>query len=157
MTSNIENYRGFEIWFDTELESFQCDIDDSRSIKKSYSGLKKFIDEYLKENNTFKVLRVIPNPQNRRYGYEKITKVIGIRKDGRFIGETATGEKIQISDYDLDRVALFDEKNEPFIKLLNELNKEERDFMDLRNKKEKEILAKIQVVTLKEYKKSLQL
>jgi len=155
MNANIENYRGFEIWFDTELESFQCDIDDSRSVKKSYPALKKFIDDYVKENNSFKVIRVEPNPVKNRYTSAKVVKIVGVRKDGRFIGELANGEKVQVSDYDLEAYILKDERNEPFIKALAELEEEYKQAQLNRNAKEKQIIQHLQITTLEEYKNSL--
>lgn len=157
MQANIENYRGFEIWFDTELESFQCDIDDSRSVKKSYPALKKFIDDYVKEDNSFKVIRVEPNPIKNRYTSARVVKIVGVRKDGRFIGELTNGDKVQVSDYDLGAYILKDERNEPFIKTLASLEEEFRQAQLDRNVKEKEIIQHLKITTLEEYKKTLDL
>lgn len=157
MNATIENYRGIEIWFDTDNESFQCDIDDERSIKKSYNAIKKFIDEYLKENQVFKVIHIEPNPQGRGWSKENVIKVIGVRKDGRFIGEDKDGNKKQISDYDLSEYMIKNVKNANLITELKELNSERERLRISHNQQEKEIISRMTIVTLKDYKKSLQL
>jgi len=157
MNATIENYRGIEIWFDTDNESFQCDIDDERSIKKSYTALKKFIDDYLKENQTFKVIHIEPNPANYRYGSDKAIKVTGVRKDGRFIGEDKDGNKMQITDYDLSNYMIKNSQNIEPLKQLEELKDERERLRISHNEQEKEIISRMVIVSLKDYKKSLQL
>ena len=53
----IENYRGFDIEFDTNIEEFTC-ICSKENIKESSSfpAVKKLVDEYKKENSEFKIL-----------------------------------------------------------------------------------------------------
>lgn len=109
MESIIEVYRNYEIRFNTETESFVCDIDDSRSVKKSYPALKKFIDEFIKENYEFKPFKVIGIPTS--YGREDTRKIIGIRKDNRFIYEDQKGKVSQFSDYELQNYMLIDDEN----------------------------------------------
>ena len=47
----IENYRGFDIEFDTDHEKFQCIITDGEEKEsRSFTAVKKFIDEYRKDN-----------------------------------------------------------------------------------------------------------
>lgn len=120
MKTEVDNYRGFEIRFDTDNETFECDIDDSRSVKKSYPAVKKFIDEYIKDNSEFKPFKVEPSA-NASWGGEFGT-IIGIRKDGRFIIELPEGEKKQISDYEMDRYCLPNPVNEPIKKQISEIN-----------------------------------
>ncbi len=99
MITEVDNYRGYEIRFDTNYETFLCDIDDARSVKKSYSAIKKFIDEYIKENNEFKPFKIIPNPIDS-WGDMKPATVIGVRKDKSYQIETADGTKKALSNYD---------------------------------------------------------
>lgn len=155
MNATIENYRGIEIWFDTDNESFQCDIDDERSVKKSYVALKKFIDEYLKENHTFKVIHVEANPAEGRWTKDDIVKIVGVRKDGRFIGEDKDGNKKQISDYDLSKYMIKNIHNIEPINALKELTAERERLRVSHNEQEKEIISRMVIVTLKDYKKSL--
>lgn len=118
MITEVDKYRGYEIRFCTNRETFQCDIDDERSVKKSYSAVKKFIDEYIKDNSEFKPFKVEPNPKN---GWGKPGIITGIRKDGRFILETDDGKKHQISDYEMDRYCLLNQDNEPLKKQIAKL------------------------------------
>ena len=100
MKAIIENYRGFEISFDTDTEAFYgiSDQYDKDFKKPSYASAKKFIDEFLKDNQNFKPFWVEVNPNSYR-STEKI-RIIGIRKDNRFIYENSKGEKKQIIEYD---------------------------------------------------------
>ena len=52
MKTLIENYRGFEIFFDTDNENFYSVSDkyDRQETKKSYASAKKSIDDYIKYN-----------------------------------------------------------------------------------------------------------
>lgn len=154
MKTTIEIYRTIEIWFDTGIESFQCDIDDERSIKKSYPAIKKFIDEWLKDNETFKPFKVEKNPLSV-FGGGKSGKIIGIRKDGRFIIELHNGKKEQISDYNLDGHIIYTHENKKAWDLLNELNEEEERINNEIREKKKNIKSMFQITTLKDYKKSL--
>lgn len=133
MESIIEDYRGHEIRFNTETETFVCDIDDSRSVKKSYPALKKFIDDFIKDNYEFKQFSVVEIPNG--YNSEKVRKIIGIRKDDRFVFQGENGKTEQFADYDLDRYMLIDEENETqwqklksVIEQINKLQKEQREI-----------------------------
>ena len=50
----IDNYRGFDIEFETINEKFQCIITDEL-VKESisFSAIKKFVDEYKKINQDY--------------------------------------------------------------------------------------------------------
>jgi len=147
MKSTIETYRGIEIWFDTDLESFQCDIDDERSVKKAYKPLKKFIDDYLKENNDFKPFSIECAPNG--YGVsDKFIRIVGIRKDGRFIMEDKDGNKDQLSEYDEKDYMLVNPDNKQLWLELEKI-KSEREQL---NQREKEVKDKFKIVTVKDVK-----
>lgn len=95
----IENYRGYDIYFDKSRDRFYTSIDNSGwSEKQSFSSVKKFIDEHIKSNFKFVPFSVI---SLERWGeFKKRIKITSIRKDGRFIGQDETGKKHQISDYE---------------------------------------------------------
>jgi hypothetical protein len=150
----IETYRGFDIEFDTNCEKFQCICtEESAKESTSFTAVKKFVDDYKKTNQDFKPFWVEPIPE--RYKNSKL-KVIGVRKDGRFVAENSKGEKFQISDYDLNDYMLLKPENEIAINKLSELKvKEEQQRLE-NNETRKLIISEINIVTLKEYKKSLQ-
>ena len=124
MKTKITDYRGWEISFDTDKEKFIAFSDeyDRDETKVSFAATKKFIDDFLKENEVFKPFTVEckPTSWNR---HPKI-KIIGIRKDNRFIYEDSKGEKCQLSEHNEDnyfmpdattkeaygRIALIEEK-----------------------------------------------
>lgn len=99
MKTEVDIYRGYEIRFDTSNETFECDIDDSRSVKRSYAAIKGFIDEFIKENNEFKPFKIIPNPMEWHYNAQSAV-VVGIRKDKAYQIELADGTKKKLSTYD---------------------------------------------------------
>ena len=150
----IETYRGFDIEFDTNCEKFQC-ICTKENAKEStsFTAVKKFVDDYKKTNQNFKLFWVEPIPE--RHKSEKL-KVIGVRKDGRFVAENSKGDKTQISDYDLDDYMLLKPENEMAMNKLSELKLKEKQQRDENNETRKRIISEINIVTLKDYKKQLQ-
>lgn len=98
---SIETYRGWDIGFDTEKETFTaiCDPSDEQKEKKSFAAVKKAVDEYIKENGQFKPFWIECTPN----GYSKMGRqlyVVGIRKDGRFVVRNMEGSEGQLSEYD---------------------------------------------------------
>ena len=150
MKVQIEIYRGWSISFDTEKETFYCHSGqhDKDENKKSFASIRKWIDDFIKENEVFKPIWV--ETKLKAYGEIKI-KLIGIRKDGRFIYEDAKGEKKQLSDYDEKDYILYDESNEQY--------KEEAEIlyneMEALRFKINLVLDKITGIELTEYKKQL--
>lgn len=153
MKVHIENYRGWDISFDTDKEMFHYVSSDydADGKKISYTAAKKFIDDFIKENQTFNAFWVEVTPIRSTYrGMEKI-KVVGIRKDGRFISENKKGEKSQISDYDLQDYMVINEANVPLWEELKILELEKKALND----KEKALKAKFAIKTLKEIKQEI--
>ena len=98
MRTLIETYRGQDIYFDTNKESFVCVlvVAGIQKEKKSYASCKKEIDDYLKNNSAFKPFEVEPTLISMRYSQRY--RIVGIRKDGRFMAENKEGEKVQIAE-----------------------------------------------------------
>jgi len=147
----IDNHRGWEISFDTELETFYCISDryDRDETKKSFASIKKFIDDFIKENEIFEPVWVETKPDS--YTSDKKIKLIGIRKDGRFIYENSKGEKQQLSDYNEKDYILYDATNDKFRLEAEKINKE----IKVLNAKRDAVLDKITGIELTEYKKKL--
>lgn len=155
MKTIIENYRGFEIYFDTDYEVFQCICtEEDNKESKSFSAVKKFIDDYKKDNHGFSPFLVDPNPdRNYSFSEKKQIRIIGVRKDGRFVAKKEDGSKIQVSDYDLNDYIIYKAENEPFFEELNDLSDLVEKQRLENNARKKEILSKMNIVTLKDYKK----
>ena len=151
----IQNYRGFDIEFDSNYEKFQCEVEDGKAKESpSFSAMKKFIDDFKKTNQDFKPFWVEKNPESYLSG--KTMKVIGIRKDGRFVAEDEKGNKEQLSDHNLKDYMLKKSENEEGIQKLQELrNKEQQQSFENAQAK-KSIIASLKIVTLEDYKKSLE-
>jgi hypothetical protein len=151
MKVEIEIYRGWLISFNTEKETFYCHSEkwDKDENKKSFASTKKWIDDFIKDNEVFKPIWVETKPQVTT-SHRKI-KLIGIRKDGRFIYEDSKGEKHQLSDYDTKDYIIYDEENEKYkIEALKISEKIEA----LRLQKN-ETLKKVKGIPLLDYKKEI--
>ena len=119
MNTLIETYRGWEISFNTESESFYVKSNefDRGENKKSFSAAKKYIDDFIKDN-----LQFVPIWVQKTSG-EKI-KLIGIRKDKRFVYERRNGSKDQLSDYEEKDYFLVDDVNIPIFAEIDRLSAE---------------------------------
>ena len=158
----IENYRKFDIYFNTEEETFHCisDYYDTEQKKKTYASAKKAIDEYIKENAEFKpffALRYDWKFKND-FGFpisnesNKVT-VTGIRKDRRFVMDAE-----QISESDEIRYFIPVPENEPIFEELAPLIKEKGIYEKLVKERHSQIMEigkKLTLITLKDYKKTL--
>lgn len=160
----IEKYRNFEIYFDTREETFYSisDYYDTEQKKKSYSAAKKAIDEWIKENSSFKPFYVIKcegwrgtNSFSFPISNEMdVVTISGIRKDKRF----TTSDGSQISEYDEDRYFMPLPENEPVFKEMAPVIEELRLYEKLVKEKNKELVElskKINLITLKQHKKQM--
>ena len=151
MRTLITEYRGWEIFFDTDKEEFYTVSNeyDKDNTKKSFKSTKKFIDDYIKENNSFKHILVQKEPS--MFNNEEIIKLIGIRKDGDFMYEDKDGKKQRLSSYnEKDYFLINPENDEPFKKIA-ELEKK-RDEIGSEIKEIKKTIIKVDV---KQVKKNL--
>lgn len=143
MRSLIEEYRGFEIYFNTETEKFytisnQHDVDMD---KNTYASTKTYIDKFIKDNVDFKPFYVVDDG-TKRY------KVTGIRKDGKFNYQNSEGKMDSFSNYDLDKYILENDLNVPIFEQIR-TEKEIIKMIEIKIKSLKESLIK---VTLKDIK-----
>jgi hypothetical protein len=123
MQALIEEYRGWEIFFDTEKENFYTTAEkfDYQTTKKSYASAKKFIDDFIKDNMNFKPVMI-----QTKHGDPR--KLIGIRKDGRFIYEGWQGKPVQLESYHENDYFLVDEVNDPIFKKIKELEAQQEQL-----------------------------
>lgn len=150
----IERYGNFDIEFDTSSESFQCVIsDDTSKQSKSLSAVRKFIDDYEKANNSFSPFYVESNPDGYMYNEHERLKIVGVRKDGRFISEGLDGKVSQVSDYDLSRYIIYYNENDTYNAALSELMRLSRENEESYRKNRKAIISQMKIVTLKDYKR----
>jgi hypothetical protein len=149
MKIEIEDYRNWTIYFDTGVENFYCHSNqyDYQQTKQSFSACKKYIDDFLKDNTEFKPFWVESIPG----GIGERLKIIGIRKDGRFMSEKPDGTKGQVSDFNLKRYMLLVDENKQY---WDELQKKRQEIEELRLE-EKAIYTKFKVKTLEQIKKEL--
>lgn len=146
MITKIEDYRGWEISFNTEKETFYAvsDTYDNQNEKRSYASIKKYIDDFIKDNKGFKSFWI----EKIDYSGHKKVKVIGIRKDNRFIYEDNKGEKQQLSEYDEKDWYLLNDNNEVFYEQIKTV----KNKINLLEIEKKEIESKVIKITVKETK-----
>jgi hypothetical protein len=151
----IETYRGFDIEFDTECEKFQCICTEEEAKEsKSFAAVKGFVDEYKKANQGFKPFWIEGKYDDSWKRGEK-HKVIGLRKDNRFVIENPDGTKDQISDYDIKYYMLFKESNVQYKSQLDDLEAAKKLTDETYRQNRDAILAKLDIITLYDYKKTL--
>lgn len=146
----IENYRGFEIFFDTERERFYCEIDNEKwDERQSFNAAKKFVDETIKANGAFKPFDVIV--KRDEYGEKRLT-IIGVRKDGNFIAKKENGEQMVVSRFDENKYMLdIDENNETLGRIAILEAEDEMEHKRMRDKI-RELEKQLKIVSLKELK-----
>src|SRR5690606_38678376 len=119
----IETYRDWDIYFDTSNEHFFAlsSSYDKQQESKSFSAIKKRVDDFIKENVKFKPLDIEPVPNIHRRSNRERLRVIGVRKDGRFVVETKAGDKRQLGNYELMEYMLINPENEQHWKDLKDI------------------------------------
>lgn len=146
MKVEIEDYRGWTIFFDTDAEMFYSVSQDHDVDKKNrtYSAAKSAIDEYLKENQVFKPFKV------QRIGYDGFVQhdvtIVGITKGGNYMGQNSEG-RFQISKYDRERYVFPNAANDAVYAEAKKLTEEITALERSRNK----VLEKLKIRTLKDY------
>jgi len=131
----IEEYRGFDIYFDKRTEEFNAISNeyDIQKNKKSLGLAKNSIDDYIKDNLDFK--SVVVQMVGTMFASEKEIELIGIRKDGRFVFRNKKGEPEQLSEYSERDYFLKNETNSQIFKDIDLLRIKIKDL-------EKEIRVK---------------
>jgi hypothetical protein len=126
MKIEIEKYRGWTIYFDPSNEDFYTLSDeyDHQKTKKSFAAVKKYIDDFIKENQTF-VPVIVEKPSSTWSPAHRI-KLIGIRKDNRFIYEDEDGSQKQLSEYNEKDYIMVNPLNDPIYERISVL-KTDRD------------------------------
>lgn len=157
MRIKIETYRGVDIEFDTANERFVSIITDGfEKETASYSAVKKFIDEYRKTNDGFKPFFVVERPSDNMFrDAHKAVRVVGIRKDNRFIIEKEDGRKDQMSSHDEENYILFKASNESKFAELRSIYAAFDKYRNDAIAKRKEVIASMEIETLSDYKNKL--
>ncbi len=147
MRTKIIDYRGWGIMFDTDDETFYASIEDKYTQKQSFASAKKYVDDYLKDNATFDPFLVERKPslQNPK---SKPIKIIGVRKDHRFIYEDEYGDRQQLPEYYEKDYILINPANNVFKDKLADLSAQIQELRRRGEATEKGLVT----VTLKEVK-----
>jgi len=142
MRVKIEDYRGWEIMFDTDDETFYTESNkwDTSKTKNIYSSVKKYIDDFIKDNTKF-----VPFYVQKHYnGDPKL--IIGTRKDGDFLYKDKNGSVNKIGRHEESEYYKVNSDNES---IYSELRILDEKFEELRLK-QKELNSKLIKVKLKD-------
>jgi hypothetical protein len=144
----IENYRGWEIYFNTDEEDFYTTSNDfdRQQSKRSYAATKKFIDDFIKENTDFRPFKIECMPSI--YKNRDVKTIVGIRKDGVFVYRDKDGSKRQFSAYNEKEYFLVDPENEAIFKQIEEVENKISEYRIQVNALE----SKVKKVTVQELK-----
>lgn len=160
MKTIIDNYRGFEITFDTDSATFSAwsDHRDAEVAKKSYAAVKKGVDDYIKANSEWKPILVqyAPISLGEVVSLGRTILLTGIRKDGKPTCLDENGNKKAISSYNVRDFILLDKANEPIKKEFDELKKAFKEKEMAFGAAKKELLSKVKVHKLTDYIKEYQ-
>lgn len=136
----IENYRGWDIYFDTEKEEFYTVSNeyDNEQNKRSFASAKKYIDDYIKQNSEFKPFKATSMPTF--YDDSKEITIVGIRKDGAFMFEDNKGERQQLSKYSEGDYFLVNEENNVHFEQIKSLREGIKELQSLIKDAEKMVV-----------------
>lgn len=124
MLVDIEEYRGFQILFDTDTEKFQCFSDDCQTTERSFSDCKKLIDNAIKNSDEFIPFWVERHPLLTHLTGEQRVMVIGKTESGQFIIEQEDGTRGHIPRYSEREYILWNRRNEPIKEELRKIEDE---------------------------------
>ncbi len=121
MRIHIEEYRGWDIYFNTQTEEFYTISNEyeKQVNKKSFSAAKKYVDDFIKDNINFERVTVVD-----RSGRE--IDLIGVRKDGAFMCIENGGEPKQFSKYDESSFFVKHETHSLVFEQVREIEKEKK-------------------------------
>lgn len=131
----IQNYRGWDIFFDTYTDQFVCRMSDkdnqsdAEKESKSITAIRKYIDEYLKVNQKFEKVDIV-KVRNSIEPYYDVYTIIGLRKDGGFTIQDQDGGISKLSKYDENKVELLTEKHIMYNDVYKVWNQRSKEFHD---------------------------
>jgi len=149
MKVKIEYYRGFEMNFDIENEMFYCMSSsyDTETTKKSYSSLKKWVDDYIKDNQTFTPVRLVKFSST--FQDSDAIVLTGYRKDGRFTYLDSNGKTTQLSELNEDSWFLPYDSNTAILEEIESVDNQINTLLE----KKKELDSKLIKVSFKSVKR----
>lgn len=156
MKTKVDEYKGFDIFFDSYDGTFSVEGYDSfKDKKKSFNSCKTYVNNFIKENSVFGEFDIIKFPSYRHKLSDKLERatVKGIHSNGNFLCEKEDGSKFQLSNYSLDDWCLPKdlEESEYDEEVVADLYKKERSYSK-RITEERKKLPKSCKETLKEIK-----
>lgn len=124
----IETYRDWNIYFDTDKEEFYTHSEswDSDKTKRTYAAVKKFVDDFIKDNETFVPFEV--ENLDRSASAREIIKIVGIRKDGGWMMQKSGSEPERLSQYYEKDYALYNPDNEPIWQEMKEIEEKHEEL-----------------------------
>ena len=157
---NIETYKGFEITLDTSTGKFTGDGATSRMGKEfestSLKTLKKKINDFIKENQSFGAFKVRPKSEGNTWDLKKLkdlTTVKGVTSNKRLTIEKPDGRSATIGKHDINRYVIYNEEHNSFIDKALKIKAESDDAVKIANDKIKALLGRLEEKPLTEFLK----
>lgn len=156
----ILNYKGFEITLDTSNGKFTGDGATRRNGKEfestSLNSLKKKINDFVKENQSFGTFKVRNSAKGEFYNIKKlkdVTVVKGVTSNRRLTVEKPDGKTGTIGKYDINSLVLYNEEDNEIIDTAIAMLRKADKIYDEAKKRVKEVLNKIEEKPLVDFLK----
>lgn len=152
----IKEYKGFGIHFDESDEKFSASGNrfDTHFVKTSIAGVKKAINEFIKENVDFGEFKIQEKSISYSNKIPEVFTVIGVTSDKRLRYRDGAGQIHTLSKYNLDKFILYKDSNQEVFKEQSKIG-EERDKVSREyDAKIKKLNEKLETTTLGEFIKS---
>lgn len=106
MKTKVSKYKGFDIFFNDINNMFQTESENWNQGSKSFTAIKKKINDFIKENDFFGEFEIVGFPNSYSESKKGIITVKGIHANNNFLCEDSYGNKFQINtsySYDMEK------------------------------------------------------
>ena len=104
MRTKVSTYKGFDIFFNDTDNVFQTESESWSQGSKSFTAIKKKINDFIKENDVFGEFKIIGFPNEYHASQKGLITVKGIHANNNFLCEDCNGDRFQLStssNYDM--------------------------------------------------------
>jgi len=155
---DVLNYKGFEITLDTSTGKFTADGATRRNKSEfegtTLNGVKKKINDFIKENAAFGAFHVRPKYEKGGWDLDKLKKIVtikGITSNKRLTIQDYDGKTGTIGSYDINRYVIYNEKDNEVIDNCLNIKKEKRDFDKICDDKIDKLMSTVTEIKLSDF------
>jgi hypothetical protein len=123
METLIENYKNFDIKFDTKYERFNAtsEYHDFTLFEETFSGIKLSIDRHVDKNPRFE--EFYANLNDSYYGYSKV-KIVGIVQGRKFLYVDENGKTRRMLIDESDDYFVYNSQNDDYMEQITEIREQ---------------------------------